>query len=164
MMWVKGPIFPLLSESSTQALLICSYLSSDLFFITSPIFLLCHSFTLEPFTHIIGCFPAIRHHYDVGQHVLTHQFPHVQPMVLYPILSLLGHWVLLIFQVLFVDFYPHLMNTTVSIKWNNFLLLLLGWEMLGWMKHKLESRLPREISITLDRQMTPPLWQKVKRN
>ena len=38
-----------------------------------------------------------------------------------------------------------------------------SWELLGWMKHKLESRLPGEISIT-DRQMTPPLWQKVKRN
>ena len=37
-------------------------------------------------------------------------------------------------------------------------------EMLGWMKHKLESRLPGEISITSDRQMTPPLWQKAKRN
>ena len=36
--------------------------------------------------------------------------------------------------------------------------------MLGWMKHKLESRLPGEISITSDVQMTPPLWQKVKRN
>ena len=34
--------------------------------------------------------------------------------------------------------------------------------MLGWKKHKLESRLPGEISITSDRQMTPPLWQKVK--
>ena len=34
----------------------------------------------------------------------------------------------------------------------------------GWMKHKLESRLPGEISITLDMQMTPPLWQKAKRN
>ena len=32
------------------------------------------------------------------------------------------------------------------------------------MKHKLESRLPGEISITSDMQMTPPLWQKVKRN
>ena len=31
------------------------------------------------------------------------------------------------------------------------------------MKHKLESRLPREISTTLDMQMTPPLWQKVKK-
>ena len=31
-------------------------------------------------------------------------------------------------------------------------------------KHKLESRLPGEISITSDMQMTPPLWQKVKRN
>ena len=29
--------------------------------------------------------------------------------------------------------------------------------MLGWMKHKLESRLPGEISITSDMQMTPPL-------
>ena len=35
-------------------------------------------------------------------------------------------------------------------------------EMLGWLKHKLESRLPREISITSDMQMTPNLWQKVK--
>ena len=34
----------------------------------------------------------------------------------------------------------------------------------GWMKHKLESRLPGEISITSDTQMTPPLWQKVKKN
>ena len=37
-------------------------------------------------------------------------------------------------------------------------------EMLGWMKYKLESRLPGEISITSDMQKTPPLWQKVKRN
>ena len=37
-------------------------------------------------------------------------------------------------------------------------------EMPGWMKHKLESRLPGEISITSDMQMTPPLWQKVKGN
>ena len=36
--------------------------------------------------------------------------------------------------------------------------------MLSWKKHKLESRLPGEISITSDMQMTPPLWQKVKRN
>ena len=39
-----------------------------------------------------------------------------------------------------------------------------SWETLGWKKHKLESRLPGEISITSDMQMTPPLWQKVKRN
>ena len=32
-----------------------------------------------------------------------------------------------------------------------------------WMKHKLESILPGEISITSDMQMTPPLWQKVKK-
>ena len=37
-------------------------------------------------------------------------------------------------------------------------------EMAGWMKHKLESKLQGEISITSDMQMTPPLWQKVKRN
>ena len=37
-------------------------------------------------------------------------------------------------------------------------------EMLSWMEHKLESRLPREISITSDMQMTPPLWQKAKKN
>ena len=34
-------------------------------------------------------------------------------------------------------------------------------EMPGWMKHKLESRVLGEISITSDMQMTPPLWQKV---
>ena len=37
-------------------------------------------------------------------------------------------------------------------------------EMPGWMKHKLESRLLEEISITSDTQMIPPLWQKVKEN
>ena len=35
-----------------------------------------------------------------------------------------------------------------------------SWETLGWKKHKLESRLLGEISITSDMQMTPPLWQK----
>ena len=34
-----------------------------------------------------------------------------------------------------------------------------SWEMLGWRKHKLEPRLPGEISITSDMQMTPPLGQ-----
>ena len=38
-----------------------------------------------------------------------------------------------------------------------------SWEMLDWMKLKLESRLPGEISVTSDTQMTH-LWQKVKRN
>ena len=33
--------------------------------------------------------------------------------------------------------------------------------MLGWMKHKLQSKLPGEISITSDMQMIPLLWQKV---
>ena len=37
-------------------------------------------------------------------------------------------------------------------------------DMLDWMKHKLESRLLGEISITSDMHMTPPLWQKAKRN
>ena len=37
-------------------------------------------------------------------------------------------------------------------------------EMPDWMKHKVESRLLKEISITSDMQMTPPLWQKAKRN
>ena len=34
----------------------------------------------------------------------------------------------------------------------------------GWRKHTLESRLPGETSISSDMQMTPPLWQKGKRN
>ena len=37
-----------------------------------------------------------------------------------------------------------------------------SWETLGWMKHKLESRLLGEISITSDTQMTSLLWQKGK--
>ena len=37
-------------------------------------------------------------------------------------------------------------------------------EMPGWIKHKLESRLLEEIPITSYMQMTPPLWQKVKKN
>ena len=47
-----------------------------------------------------------------------------------------------------------------------------SYKMLSWMKQKLKSRLLGEISITSDdttlmaddMQMTPPLWQKVKRN
>ena len=37
-----------------------------------------------------------------------------------------------------------------------------SWEILGWMKHKLESRLPEKISITSDIQMTPPLGAQSK--
>ena len=38
------------------------------------------------------------------------------------------------------------------------------WKMLGWMKHKLESRLLGEISITSNIQMTPLLWQRAKKS
>ena len=37
-------------------------------------------------------------------------------------------------------------------------------KMPGWMKHKLESRLPGEISITSDTEMIPQLWEKTKKN
>ena len=37
-------------------------------------------------------------------------------------------------------------------------------EMPGWIKHKLESKLLGEISITSDMEMTPSSWQKVKKN
>ena len=49
---------------------------------------------------------------------------------------------------------PWLFNSTQST----------SWETLDWRKHKMESRLLREISITSDMQMIPPLWQKAKRN
>ena len=39
-----------------------------------------------------------------------------------------------------------------------------SWEMLGWLKHKLESRLLGEISITSDMQMTSYSRPKVKKN
>ena len=39
-----------------------------------------------------------------------------------------------------------------------------SWEMLGWMKHKLESRLPGEISVTSDMQMTRPYGRKQRTN
>ena len=39
-----------------------------------------------------------------------------------------------------------------------------SWETLGWMKHKLKSRLLGEISKPSDMQMTSPLWQKVRKN
>ena len=39
-----------------------------------------------------------------------------------------------------------------------------SYKMKGWMKHKLELRLLGEISIASDMQMTPPLWQKVRKN
>ena len=37
-------------------------------------------------------------------------------------------------------------------------------KMPGWIKHKMESRLLGEISVTSDIQIIPCLWQKVKRN
>ena len=37
-------------------------------------------------------------------------------------------------------------------------------KMPGWMKQKLESRLPGDVSITSDMQMISPLWQKAERN
>ena len=37
-----------------------------------------------------------------------------------------------------------------------------SWEMLGWKKHKLESRLPGEISVTSDTQMTHPMAESEK--
>ena len=37
-------------------------------------------------------------------------------------------------------------------------------EMPGWMKHKLESRLLGETSVTSDTQMTSPVWQKAKKS
>ena len=54
----------------------------------------------------------------------------------------------------FVYYYPAYLTSMQST----------SWETLAWMKHKLESRLPGEISTTSDMQMTPPLWQKVKKN
>ena len=49
---------------------------------------------------------------------------------------------------------PYLLNLYVEyIMWNS-----------GLDEQKVVSRLPREISITSDMQMTPPLWQKVKRS
>ena len=38
-----------------------------------------------------------------------------------------------------------------------------SWEIQGWMKHKLESRLLREISIISDMQMTHPFGGKQRR-
>ena len=39
----------------------------------------------------------------------------------------------------------------------------ISYEILGCMKHKLESRLLGEILTTSDMQMTPPLWKKAKK-
>ena len=44
--------------------------------------------------------------------------------------------------------------------WLTFFIQYNALKVWGWMKHNLESRLPGEISITLDMRMTPPLWQK----
>ena len=39
-----------------------------------------------------------------------------------------------------------------------------SWETLGWMKHKLKSSLPGEISIASDKKMKQYLWKKLKKN
>ena len=58
-----------------------------------------------------------------------------------------------------LQYFGHLMQRADSYEKT----LMLG-KIEGWRKHKLKSRLPREISITSDMQMTPPVWQKVKKN
>ena len=69
-----------------------------------------------------------------------------------------------------LSFFPyHLLLILSTAKQKHYLAILNYKEIsvtlrLGWKKHKIESRLPGEISITSDMQMTPPLWQKVKRN
>ena len=55
------------------------------------------------------------------------------------------------------------MEKSHSIQIHTLLMQSTSCEMPGWMNLKLESRLPGEISIISDKQMTPPLWQKVKR-
>ena len=57
-------------------------------------------------------------------------------------------------QVKAVYYYPAYLTYTQST----------SWETLGWMKHTLESRLLGEIAILSDMQVTPTLWQKVKKN
>ena len=57
-------------------------------------------------------------------------------------------------EYIIVYCYPAYLNYTQST----------SWEMLGSMKHKLELRFLGEISITSDKQKTPPLGQKVKKN
>ena len=52
------------------------------------------------------------------------------------------------------------LDITERLKWTE----NTSYEMLGWVKHKLKAELPGEISVTSDMQMTPPLWQKVKKN
>ena len=49
---------------------------------------------------------------------------------------------------------PHLFNLNAEYIMSN----------AGLVKHKLESRLLGEISITSDKHMTLPLWQKAKKN
>ena len=60
-------------------------------------------------------------------------------------------------------FNPGLPHCILSPAYLTYMQIASG-ETLGWKKHKLESRLLGEISITSDMQMTPPVWQKVKRN
>ena len=58
----------------------------------------------------------------------------------------------------------HLQNSYSASKVLLFIMSLSFWscKIPGWMKHKLESALPGEISINLDMQMAPPLWQKMR--
>ena len=50
----------------------------------------------------------------------------------------------------------YMQSTSCNVLWTS----CTSCEMPGWMKHKLESRLPGEISITSDMQMTPPYGRK----
>ena len=54
--------------------------------------------------------------------------------------------------------HPAYLTYMLSTSWD------VWWIHMRWMKHKLVSRFPGEISITSDMQMTPPLWHKAKKN
>ena len=63
------------------------------------------------------------------------------------------------FKLDFIYNYPVFINYCLFNFYAEYIVRNAGLE-----EHKLESRLPGEISVTSDMQMTPPSWQKVKRN
>ena len=110
---------------------------------------------LQPVLHS-GCINLYSH--QQGKRVLfsPHPLQHLL-FVNFLVMVILTRvkWYCIVIVILHCSFDLHFSNTYMQST---------SWEMLGWKKHKLESRLPGEISITSDMQMTPPLWQKVKRN
>ena len=118
-----------------------------------------------------GFFPVSQFFASGGQSIAVSASTSVLPMNTHDLISFRMEWLdLLSVQGTLKSLLPHHSSKASILPHSAFFIVQLSHpymttgKTIACMKHKLESRFPREISITSDMQMTPPLWQKAKKN